>query len=97
MPNKPRKLRPLERLSLKARRRMGLEIDDEKLDAKIVEKVNQAIADLQTIGKLPERERGVLMVSISSGLRSSPSPGAKKVVNLFVTSDGKLEVFFEEE
>ena len=74
---------------------MGLEIDDEKLDAKIVEKVKQAIADLQGTGELPERG-GVTMVSISSGLRSSPSPGARKVVNLFVTPDGKLEVFYDE-
>ena len=88
------KFKDLRRLSQAAQRRMGLEVDEDELDAKIAERVEQALADLQAAGKL---RGGATIALVSTGLQSSPSPGSKKVVNLFVTPDGKLEIFYDTE
>ena len=91
------KLRTLEKLSRDARRRMGLETADDDLDAKIAEKVADAVADLKSeiVAQIGKGGGGLAGLLISAGLKSSPSPGSKKVINLFVTTEGKLEIFYE--
>ena len=89
------KLRKLERLSRDARRRMGLNTIEDDLQALVKEEVAAAVANSRA--ELTAQGGGgqLVMVSMRSGLKSSPTPGRKKVTNLFVTPDGQFEVFYE--
>ncbi len=63
-------------------------------ERRILKKMDGKIAELQ----LDREQKGVpSFISVSSGdLSSTPSPGSKKIKNMFVTPDGKFFVEYED-
>ncbi len=102
---KPRALSRLQKLSLASRRRMGLEDEpDEKqvllrlfkaLKASLQKKIDKMMVEaIDEMQKAPKPAVSGLLVS--TGLRSTPPSGSKKVRNLYVTPAGLFHVDYED-
>lgn len=104
---KPRPLSRLQKLSLASKRRMGLEDEIDtvaataladllkslraSIERKVDKKIEEAIAKLEK-----QRPSGIsALLSVSTGVRSLPPVGSKKIKNLYVTPEGRFHVEFD--
>jgi len=104
--SKPRELSKLEKLSLAAQRRMGLEVQvDAKqafaellknlktsLERKMEKRIEQVMDEVRKA-----QQPAVTLFSSSVGLRSTPPTGSKKVKNIWVTPVGLFHVEYEDD